>query len=156
MKNQLIVAVILLAGFEGNAVAQCKTVSPTNGYETQLLISGTTPTIEEALNNMRVLATAPGGEEWKEDHCDTSELYKVGDGSVEDPRAPRGNWVAVIGNIVIYAYGDPGGPYFWTLWRDSDGTEGTAGGLCWEGGGTVIATAPKPTAMPGGLDCSGT
>ena len=100
------------------------------------------------------MAVAPGvgGEEWNEDHCAGGALYKVGDGSVVDPRAFRGTWAVGSGNpaLVTYIYTVGGSStYEWTLWRND------VGGLCWEGAGsTIIATAPAPVPGSAGTPCS--
>lgn len=142
---------ILFGGWASTATADCSA----DGYEQQLTDS-TSPTIAAALNDKRIQAT--GGEEWNEDHCATSALYKVAappatDPNGVDPRAHRGSWSTGT-NTVTYNYGDPGGPYTFTLHRDADGSVAAAGGLCWESAGTVIAVAPVPGNVPGALDCS--
>jgi hypothetical protein len=79
------------------------------------------------LNDLQINATAPGGEEWNEDHCQGGNLYKVGDGSPVDPRALRGTWgIGGTGQnrIVTYDYGGSLPVYEWSLWSGSSG-------LCW-------------------------
>ncbi len=109
-------------------------------------------TIFNGLNGKRIMATAPGGEEWNEDHCPGPDgaLYKVGSlTDPTDPRAFRGEWTAASNNkqIVRYRYRKPSGgdlEYRWSLWRNS------TGGLCWGDTSTdpptheVIATMPTP------------
>lgn len=63
--------------------APCGTGAPLNKAQILTLLQG-----------KRVYAVSPGGEDWKEDHCASGELYKVGDpsNSAVDPRALRGSW----------------------------------------------------------------
>lgn len=146
MKNLLITGMFLLMGLASNtAIGSCSSEGYTNSLNSAQ--------IQNALNGKRILATAPDGEEWHEDHCSSSALYKVGDGSTVDPRAFRGTWVAsgAPTGMVSYNYTVGGNSQFtWTLWKNTPGNQ--AGGLCWEDSGTVIATAPAPGAAEGPCD----
>ena len=132
MKSAVILtAVLLVGGFAGDAMAICNATT-----DTRLNLAG----IRNALSGKRILATAPAGETWYEDHCAVSaagapaaNLYKVGDGTAIDPRALRGTWeIGGSGNdrTVIYTYyknppSSTPGPnlvYTWSLWQRSDGT----------------------------------
>jgi len=132
MKKLSVIGLFLLIGVAGNALADCETAGYTRLNQ---------PGANSVLSNKHVLATAPSGEEWNEDHCSTGALYKIGDGSVVDPRAFRGTWVVGGGNPapVTYNYTVGGSStYTWTLWGKTDGS------LCWEDAGAIIATAPAP------------
>lgn len=101
------------------------------------------------LRDQGIDATAPNGENWKEDHCSTGELVKVGciDGpppgtqpgdpdyctTATDPRKQVGTWIPERRSFVTYNYGDPGGPYRWKLYTTGSPTVGAVGDkLCWE------------------------
>jgi len=115
------IGTFLLMGIANSAAANCFD----DGY-TNVGISGD-------ISGKRILATAPDGEDWKEDHC-TSGLYKVGDGTAVDPYAFRGTWL-ISGNTVEYSYTGISSPYIWLLYNDG------SGGLCWQNaGGAIIAT----------------
>ena len=129
----------MLVGGVGDVMAQC---TPPGQYEA--LVSG-------GLDNARISAVSPGGEEWNEDHCgsgDVGDLYKYGGDPVIDPYALRGTWsLDIINSKVTYNYG-PGQVYTWRVQKHK-----TSGALCWDegSGGTsnIIATSPSPgTASP--------
>ena len=142
MKHSIAIIVSILTGIMSMpATAACAD----NGY-TNRLSQGA---IRGALNNKRILATG-GGEQWNEDHCSNSNLFKVGvsDDDPVDPRAYRGTWgISGSGSnaLVTYNYTVGGSSsYSWSLWENG------TGGLCWEGsGGNVIATAPAPGPLSG-------
>lgn len=115
--------------------------------------------IESRLDDRRVLATSPTGEEWHQDHCSNGNLFKVGTTQSPpkypgqpsvDPRALRGDWETDgtgANALVRYNYTVGGNLTFaWSLWSSTNGN--TPGPLCWEdSSGVVIATAPTPTAF---------
>ena len=149
MKPLALTGMILLIGVASDAAAvSCED----DGFGDGPLNAGQT---RGELNDKRVLATAPGGEEWNEDHCSNGNLFKVGDGTPVDPRAFRGTWDVVGGapanRRVVYNYTVTGSSTFeWTLWRDSPG-----GSLCWgdpNNGNEVVATAPAPGSLTGTCD----
>lgn len=125
MKSYSVVvgAVLAVAGM-GNALAICGTAGDNRLNQTQ---------ISSALSGKRINAVAPGGEDWKEDHCAAGALYKVGAGTAVDPRVKRGTWTIVgtgANATVQYAYTN-GATYTWAMWQ----TGGTVY-LC-NGGGEV-------------------
>jgi hypothetical protein len=145
MKYPMAVVVILLMGVGGGpAAAACSD----SRYSTQLTSAGAN-TIQDALNDKRILATG-GGEEWNEDHCSNGALYKVGVSADDpvDPRAYRGMWGTSgmdANSMVTYNYTVGGSSSFsWTLWQNT-----TTGGLCWEDSGNIIATASEPEPLSG-------
>ncbi len=160
MKHLMSLGLILLMAVGAQAMAEsCWDAK----YKTRQKGTTLPDTILNRLNGMRIKATAPGGEEWNEDHCPGPDgaLYKVGSlTDPTDPRAFRGEWTAASNNkqIVRYRYRKPSGgdlEYRWSLWRNS------TGGLSW--GDTsadpptheVIATMPtKPVSFGSGEDCS--
>ena len=147
MKKLSVIGFFLLIGIASNTWA----VSCSDDGYSKL----NKPNAVSALSNKRIWAVAPGvgGEEWNEDHCAGSggALYKVGDGSVVDPRTFRGTWAVGNGNPapVTYSYTVGGSStYTWKLWGKTDGR------LCWEDAGTIIATAPAPAPVSAGTPCS--
>ncbi|MDY0013845.1 MAG: hypothetical protein RBS40_13250 [Rhodocyclaceae bacterium] len=117
MKSALMVAgVVLAVGGMGEAFALCGSVQSDNRLnQTQI---GT------ALSGKRINAVAPGGEDWKEDHCAGGDLYKVGGGTAVDPRVKRGTWSIVgtgVNATVRYAYTD-GSTYTWSMYQTSGTT----------------------------------
>ena len=150
MKNVTTLGAVVLLSFAAEASAQgCAAI----GYGSAVTNQGQ---INTRLGGKRILAVGPGGD-WKEDHCSNGNLFKVGVSPTDpvDPRAYRGTWqIAGTGNarLVQYNYtvGGPGLTYTWALW------ENASGDLCWENptGGALIATAPAPANIPGGLSCA--
>jgi len=143
MKHTVVVGAFLLMAVGGNATAACED----SGYTKQVKATGAN-SIENTLSGKRILATGDDGE-WNEDHCANGALYKVGvspDDPV-DPRAYRGTWeVSDSGedSEVTYHYTVGGNSSFsWKLWQDKSGN------LCWEDGGSIIATAPAPGPLSG-------
>lgn len=163
MKHLVIASAILLAGTCGNSMAGCAA----SGYTTFLQASANA--INSVLTYRRVNATAPDGENWKEDHCTiiggtagSGKLFKVGDGTPADPRSLTGKWslvdingAAANGWRVRYNYNlgsasDPSLIYTWRLYRKA-----ATGGLCWEDEtGNIIASMPStPPTIPGSVNC---
>ena len=105
--------------------------------------------IDDALSGKRIIATAPGGEEWKEDHCSNDALYKVGAGTAVDPREQVGAW-SVTDNKVRYNY-DGGQTYEFKLYENT-----LTNLLCWEkeNGDIVATTVSEPEDIPDGSACS--
>ncbi|MGB5832857.1 MAG: hypothetical protein WBG92_12810 [Thiohalocapsa sp.] len=131
-----------------SALADC----PDQGFETRLRDNRSQEQRQLSfwLNGKRINATAPDGENWKEDHCLGGELVKVGNGTSVDPRRVVGAWAVIgtNGRRVEYTYdGDAGRPYRWRVYRDED-----AGGLCWQerpaDGSAVVATGPDSIPIP--------
>lgn len=149
MKLLVVVGTVAIAGMSSPGWAGCVDA----GYAIRL---NSENTIKRALDNRRVDATAPDGENWKEDHCvatagSPGALYKVGDGTTVDPRALKGRWrprdFGSRGWGVQYQYGDPGSPiYNFALY-----TSTPPRGLCWEdaGGNTVATDVPPLGSNPG-------
>lgn len=110
-----------------------------NGYSSQ--VTGTD--ITNALLNGRVDATNPTtSENWKEDHCPSNALYKVGAGNNVDPYRQVGTYmIDESNNTVTYTYGT--NSYEFTLY-----TDGT--GFCWELGGDAKAIDTDGLAGVGG------
>lgn len=158
MKHFAILAGLVVSGIQSVAVAGACLDA---GYNQGPL---TVAQINNQLSGRQVLAMAPGGEEWNEDHCDSGALYKVGttegppkhpDRPSVDPRAFRGTWTARAGGEtnpprITYQYTVGGSSTFtWTLWRNTSNND-----LCWEdlAGTPIVATGAKPTT-PAGSPC---
>lgn len=149
MRKQLILAPVLFVVSASTAAQQaCSDL----GYTDRVGFAGdTTGEIVNELSDKRIEAVAvDDGEEWNEDHCASGALYKVGAGTVEDPRAYRGSWATNgANNLVTYDYTVQGTfSYAWSLWKNG------ADDLCWgDVAGTpthqAIATSPAPAAIPG-------
>lgn len=78
---------------------------------------------KSVLFEKRVIAAKPDlSDDWKEDHCSASRVFKVGDGTAVDPYKETANWVALLG-FVQYNYGDPGSPYTWRVFTKAADTE---------------------------------
>lgn len=133
--RKMLLPVMMFGAFMGsNAFAGCLDL----GY------ASANPLI---LVDNEVDATSPGGENWNEYHCDSNELYKVGDGTAVDPTTLRGSWFPIPrGNFVRYNYGGPSVTYTWKFFtKGSSPTE-----LCWENAttGEVIATGILKVLAP--------
>ena len=109
--------------------------------------------IGDKLSGKRIIATAHGGdEEWKEDHCSTGALYKVGAGTAVDPRKKVGTWGTETDSghgVVVYDYETT--DYEFKLYENDEGA------LCWESktGDIVVATTvSEPEDIPDGSACS--
>lgn len=111
MKNLLVVvSVMLTMGLAGEAYAICGSPGDQRLNQTQAAT---------ALNGKRVNAVSPSGEDWKEDHCTSGALYKVGAGTAVDPRKQVGTWAIVgTGSNTTVQYSYTGlSPYTWSLWQ---------------------------------------
>lgn len=152
MKQCVAVGFILFFGVA--TLAKAQVCGEESGHTLRLTDKYTDPNrrITDTLSNMRIVATSPGGEEWKEDHCASGALYKVGAGTPVDPRAFRGTWSVAATRAVRYDYTVGGSAsYRWSLWKND------AGGLCWSEESrpyNMIATSPPPVPIPGGSECS--
>ncbi|MGB5832171.1 MAG: hypothetical protein WBG92_09315 [Thiohalocapsa sp.] len=158
MKQTIIVSLVLFIAVSGDAVAGC--VAEGYPYVRQSRENN----VRNLLRNKSVDATAPDGENWKEDHCNTAvgsagNLYKVGDGTAVDPRVLEGTWQAVDINgaaangwRVRYIYAG-GLTYTWKVYRNTTGATGGNAlgvGICWEDeSGNTIAASPTTTAITG-------
>ncbi|MBE0472014.1 MAG: hypothetical protein IBX55_21205 [Methyloprofundus sp.] len=119
------ISTLLLIGIAGSASANCSN----DGY--------TTAGVPTDISGKQIIATG-GGYDWKEDHCASGDLYKLGNGTTIDPYAFRGKW-SISDNTVTYNYTVGGNStYIWNLWKD------VRGNLCWDDGINIIATAPAP------------
>ena len=92
MYGKLLLGSVFLISF-GGAHAAC-----TGGLVTNASL---------ALSNQRIVASG-GGDDWKEIHCSSGELKKVGAGTAVDPEVVIGSWSAS-GSDVTYKYNKPGG-----------------------------------------------
>lgn len=156
MLKTLVTASVMLFGILSNqAIAGCVAEGfndPDNFRE------GSAAMVRNLLNGKSVNATAPGGENWKEDHCSTTgtnpgNLYKVGDGTTVDPRALRGTWQPVDTNgaaaggwRVKYTYAG-GQTYTWRVFRNrNNNNDGVR--ICWEdeAGKTIAVSLPTTAA----------
>jgi hypothetical protein len=149
--KRLLVLLAIGCCYAASGYADCEN----EGYVTQLKNDNPPKSMADALDDKRILAkTLDDSEEWNEDHCSNGALYKVGVSPTDpvDPRAYRGQWSAEgqgAKSVVVYDYGGPGVTYRWTLWEDA------SGGLCWEDeNNNVVAIAPLPLGIPGGLTCA--
>lgn len=128
MKKLSFIGTLLLMGVANNSVANC--------IDDNYLTAG----VAADVSGKQIMAVAPDGETWNEDHCLSGDLYKLGAGTAVDPYAFRGTWsYSDSDGQVTYDYTVGGSSsYTWSLWKNSDGD------LCWEDSGTIIATAPAP------------
>lgn len=147
MKSRIIPGILLLIGITGNTFAANCTGDP----------SALQQNATDILNGQRITAVAPGGEDWKEDHCTNGTLYKVGTtesppkypgADSVDPRAPIGSWSSA-GDNITYDYGTSG-PYTFELWRGNcTGTTCTGTYyFCNTGGGEVARITAGPSSIP--------
>jgi len=132
---------LLVGGVAADVTAQC---SPPGQYKS--LVNG-------GLDNMRVAATAPSGEQWNEDHCgsgNSGNLYKYGGDPAIDPYALRGTWsLDPNTSEVTYDYG-PGQVYTWRVQEHKNN-----GNLCWdEGPGGTSNTIAISSSTAGATPCS--
>jgi hypothetical protein len=135
-QHAVLVGAFLLCAHSASAIAQC---SNAGGYQK---LNGSQ--ITTALSGMRLVAVGPS-DDWKEDHCPTGTLYKVGDGTPVDPRALRGSW-QVVGDQIRYSYtGDSGSPYTWDVWRKTSAPN--QGQLSFCNGASEIAHSTSVTAF---------
>lgn len=113
MNRIVIVNLLLLAGFAGQAQAAC----PASGTATAM----SQAQIDSFFPGKRIHATG-SGDDWKEDHCTGSggNLYKVGDGSAVDPRKVVGTWTTGGGadGTIAYAY-TGASTYTWHILADN-------------------------------------
>jgi hypothetical protein len=115
MKRIMMASIVLLMGITGEAVALGCTSSANRMNKTQLanFFSGRT-----------IHAVAPDSEDWKEDHCASRDLYRVGDGTAADPRAKEGTWSitgrTTTSGFILYNYisGNSQLSYQWTVYAD--------------------------------------
>lgn len=162
MKPAAMLSAILLVSVAGDGMA-CSTPS-------QRLDEAQ---IRSFLSGKRILATAPGGETWHEDHCSVAgangpaNLYKVGvEGSKVDPRALRGTWQIVTTgtgpqatSTVTYTYfrhppaSNPATNlgYTWSLWQRPGNPATSVIDFCDAGKLVASFTPPAPAA---GTPCS--
>jgi hypothetical protein len=129
MKKVIFAGLVLVFG-TANVVADCSS----------------SPQVAASVLAGKSIDASGGGENWKESHCGSGKLWKVGAGTAVDPAVEIGTW-SVSGNDVTYDYGT-GGSFTWTLHNDGGSTYFFCNGTSEVASGTLGAlgecSAPAP------------
>ena len=115
MKRSVLTSVLLLAFGSSHAVAQLPCPAGLTGAQLVTTLSGMYACAKRAPGN-------PANDIWNELHQGTTAAggnvmdYKRGPGHPVDPSKVVGTYFISLGaNTVTYTYGDPGGPYTYSL-----------------------------------------
>ena len=137
-----VLAMLAVMGYATSASAVC----PSNTYPIRV-------TDFTGIEGTQIDANAPDGENWKELHCPSGDLQKVGVSKTDavDPQTSVGSWNINDDNsanaTLTYDYGT-GGRYTWRLYANF------FGGFCWQENNDSGAEIARGTIIIPGVGCN--
>jgi hypothetical protein len=154
MKRIFLLSILFLAVVAGNTLAAgCPTIGVTRLTSAQIVtaFNGNTATgkLVCAERPGTVAGAAGNINRWAEEHPSSGRLFEFakGPGHPIDPRKDVGTWETTNDDRIKYTYGDPGGPYTWSVWFQPPGL-GTSDTYHFCDGATLIATGSLRTLPP--------